>query len=994
MPLLVPVEHNANTRECDDLPQTDPPSQADQTTSPALLKISAEEQERLLNLHNNYDEITSKFNITVRPWFGSDYAKKPRISLFTQYTLYKCMHDECVFATDDPDRFEEHMKKHWDFIDVIQHRIGINKHIRTKHNHFKECPYCNSEFPTNPEFLNHMNIYHRFSPFQCVKCFYRTHEMDNIVLHYEEFHPKIHKDVLLCHEQREVDEKDFEQIEEYCVENIKKFVCGQGKIFELSKLNNSHIFSKFLSSLFRFSDGCQDEFACWNSLYAHIKKQHNGVYKCPYCVDSVNMSESNDIKNHMAVCPAHEAHEIQEFQCIYCNNSDKIQFNEIGEIKKHMAIMHSSNFLFIGTRYSVDPDNDSGGDIQIVYAGDMYNHQNYNLYKCTNPEKLSLPNPYVLDAQQQYEEQKNLTPIMEKFKNSIPITFRKKFSFVTFDDYKEYLQSQESKITPLVTPSVNTPVTPSVTTPVTPSVSQPATTINFAKLQDIIQTVQSNTVQPKTEFKSKPNLTQVLRPVVAQQNTPTVTSSSATQKIYKCINMKAEDLENKLKSSYLSGLCHDCSKFVEANNVQDYLEHLMSHNAKDICTETTNDPLSIVKHRSKNHKRAQITYLQAEKNESMAVYKLVTCTFECPYCARSTETYTTVLDIHKHHANTHRDNYMDSKILQKIKVIASNDPQQSINTETTESHHFSLSHLFCCKYESCLNLQPLGSKSEAIRHHTQHHNNERLALAVKQFIIPQIDLHNEDNLQMYVYQCNFHCSNYFASKESMLAHIENAGSNTGFTIQKLYNCTQCSVVTTYDDLLAHRLSKHPDMMFVAGNVINPKLCGFCNDRPSNSFSDHVKKMHSRCNLWNLKVMRKLNVDKKEIGDCLFEPECCPTVQFHDIISMLYHVASCSSSKRLWCNQCPGQRFSRLTALVEHRIKQHGDTKETLTDLLHNLKTFELLFDNMQIVFRSENGLKVSLDRIKDLNLGSKILCEIRTKSMNVFEREVGYFNFV
>lgn len=194
-----------------------------------LNKISPQEEQNLLNIHNNYDRNASEFTVAVRPWMEEDYAKKPVVHLLSQFALYKCMHQQCAFATNDDTKWKQHIEKHFDLLDVLTVNNFITKEIRERHNSFRECPYCGKFSKSNYEFNIHIDESHRSSAFQCYHCFYRTNEMDNIVIHYEKFHNDKSRMVLLCNERREVEDKDYDLLENYCGQNIKKFACGQGK---------------------------------------------------------------------------------------------------------------------------------------------------------------------------------------------------------------------------------------------------------------------------------------------------------------------------------------------------------------------------------------------------------------------------------------------------------------------------------------------------------------------------------------------------------------------------------------------------------------------------------------------------------------------------------------------------------------------------------------------------------------------------------------------
>lgn len=387
----------------------------------------------------------------------------------------------------------------------------------------------------------------------------------------------------------------------------------------------------------QFSVGCTEDFACWNSFYLHICKHHGIGYKCPHCLQIVDTSKSDNIKNHLARHPQHyKLHEMDEFQCIYCNNTEQARFDHIDKIKKHMSQMHPSNFLFVGARESVEPENDNTkNDIQIVYAGDMYakNYQNYKLFKCANPDVLNSMNPAELNAEKQLEELRyymndKRIETME-FIGPIPIKFseRENFSCVTYDKYKQF-RNQYDRAQQNMT------------------VSQP---------EETMQTIQTQSHNNRA---------------VKQCPESIITYKSISEKM-------ANDLESKRKSSYENQQCQ----------LGPYLEHLMTFN--DANPETILE----------KHRKDAIIYLQKEKYDSFVVYKLVRCEFECPYCDEYT-VFATRVELLEHRTQHHKANYLHSRIVQEFIVIESNDPELPTETRITETDNFSFIQLFGCKHES------------------------------------------------------------------------------------------------------------------------------------------------------------------------------------------------------------------------------------------------------------------------------------------------------
>lgn len=172
-------------------------------------KLDANEENILKNVSDLYRQ-TNKHTITVRPWIIDDYTKKPSMCLITQFALFKCMHSNCIFSTDVEDKWTEHMVDHIKLMDVFQQKGWLTTTVRQNQIKFRECPYCPVEFGSNCEVTSHIEEEHRRSIFQCAHCFYRTIEMDNIVLHYQQFHENGNAEILLTGDWRAFEERDNE----------------------------------------------------------------------------------------------------------------------------------------------------------------------------------------------------------------------------------------------------------------------------------------------------------------------------------------------------------------------------------------------------------------------------------------------------------------------------------------------------------------------------------------------------------------------------------------------------------------------------------------------------------------------------------------------------------------------------------------------------------------------------------------------------------------
>lgn len=94
----------------------------------------------------------------------------------------------------------------------------------------RDCCYCDSEARYNNELLSHIMQEHSYSLYQCSYCFYRSIEVDNMILHYQSLHPMEKPEILICENGHDVEfgQQDHEILSYECEKNIDKIECGQG----------------------------------------------------------------------------------------------------------------------------------------------------------------------------------------------------------------------------------------------------------------------------------------------------------------------------------------------------------------------------------------------------------------------------------------------------------------------------------------------------------------------------------------------------------------------------------------------------------------------------------------------------------------------------------------------------------------------------------------------------------------------------------------------
>lgn len=209
-----------------------------------------------MRVHEEYNTLEklkkygkSPYTVKVRPYIFGDYAKKRSTNTVTQYALYKCMFEWCVFATNSEKDWEIHMERHLQLMDALSKKNLLNNDYRSKLIKFRECCYCGSEAKEKQhsahekrhrmelhsayQVCHHMEMQHSRNTFQCAFCFYRTVETDNMVLHMEAYHANANHEILVYDVHREFQQKDEEILKEGCDQYITKMKCGQGKMGRL-----------------------------------------------------------------------------------------------------------------------------------------------------------------------------------------------------------------------------------------------------------------------------------------------------------------------------------------------------------------------------------------------------------------------------------------------------------------------------------------------------------------------------------------------------------------------------------------------------------------------------------------------------------------------------------------------------------------------------------------------------------------------------------------
>lgn len=212
------------------------PPQPSTSNSISKFKTDPEAVEILLEAHSalkSFKARNASKMISVRPYIDGDYAKKLDINVISQFALFKCMHDPCLFACDSEDTWKIHMEQHSNLIDILNEKSKLQPDYKNELLKFCECPYCGYEPKRNKNIkcrsldavCRHMEMEHLRNIIQCKHCYYRTNEIDNIIYHMERYHSGCDREILLYGVRRDFQDNDLEEMKQ-CDQNITRIKCN------------------------------------------------------------------------------------------------------------------------------------------------------------------------------------------------------------------------------------------------------------------------------------------------------------------------------------------------------------------------------------------------------------------------------------------------------------------------------------------------------------------------------------------------------------------------------------------------------------------------------------------------------------------------------------------------------------------------------------------------------------------------------------------------
>lgn len=193
-------------------------------------------------------------------------------------------------------------------------------------------------------------------------------------------------------------------------------------------------------------------------------------------------------------------------------------------------------------------------------------------------------------------------------------------------------------------------------------------------------------------------------------------------------------------------------------------------------------------HRCSMHQRRPLVFLEittrsSSSSSSFTVTKLIRCTFQCQSCT-PTQIFNTRSKLHHHFHRSHPNHLIVAKILMKSRIIATDDLNQAIGSETEEIR-YSYCQDFKCAHPDCNLNSKTGTRKEIIAHFNERHRRgENFEASFGESIIPydptDIELYVQDNKnavhQMCLFECQDQdCGKLFESLSAIREHIEKNG---------------------------------------------------------------------------------------------------------------------------------------------------------------------------------------------------------------------------
>uniref|UniRef100_A0AAG5DPJ5 C2H2-type domain-containing protein n=1 Tax=Anopheles atroparvus TaxID=41427 RepID=A0AAG5DPJ5_ANOAO len=219
-----------------------------------------------------------EFKTTLMPWTHRKLSKSKQCCLQmlrkkALIDLFKCMGNACAFTTNDGMEMEYHLLGHDPPNEIESCTLS--------------CAYCTTATTTPRGLVNHIRENHGPCRFQCLFCFYRALEAENVLYHQHYYHSASKDDVTTTIVELPRNERKPQT--DYLIEMCTSF-------------QSNH---KLLTCAV-----CQTTHASISLFNEHVYLHRESTIKCPICPKRILKVDTLDHLNH---------HRTDDYKCLYCN---------------------------------------------------------------------------------------------------------------------------------------------------------------------------------------------------------------------------------------------------------------------------------------------------------------------------------------------------------------------------------------------------------------------------------------------------------------------------------------------------------------------------------------------------------------------------------------------------------------------------------------------------------------------------------------------------
>ncbi|XP_055535316.1 uncharacterized protein LOC129724435 [Wyeomyia smithii] len=263
--------------------------------------------------------------INMKPWLQMS-SKKTRahaLNMLEQKSLfcfYKCMGTSCCFTTTNEVSMQQHLENH----DLVTDVSGL-----ASTRSWLECAYCDQQFASKTDLVDHLKIAHSKSVHQCAYCFYRSRDAHSVIQHQKLYHETEAKKVLLISSEKlSLTAADNEMLNRRRLENILPLICTV----------------------------CKEEFCGLDAYMTHLKVTHAELttIECQCCKEIVQKPK---LPRHLLL------HQIGIYECMYCQFGS----NTMEAVQTHVCNCHPDEPFYCCVRYNKTPGKAKEASLKALF---------------------------------------------------------------------------------------------------------------------------------------------------------------------------------------------------------------------------------------------------------------------------------------------------------------------------------------------------------------------------------------------------------------------------------------------------------------------------------------------------------------------------------------------------------------------------------------------------------------------------------------------------